>query len=204
MREIAWQIAADIAHGMKRISYFTYSTMNDPSFKPTNLEMIDPKTKKTTQRYEEVKAINSILGPIGKEIYSKKIKDVTNIDSSCKGSLLSYDPTAKNCIYTDEAAVNVMVNVDNSNSIVTTFDDDNTFLLTATSIENFKDSVFTFRWPKPDLQWYDYNSGTYKKVTSGVLDSRELYSADIKTTAEGKQITFHVKAGYALLLRNHN
>ena len=203
MREIAWQIAADIAHGMKRISYFTYSTMNEPSFKPSNMEMIDPNTKKPTQRYEEVKAINSILGPIGKEIYSKKVKYVTNVDSSCNSSLLTKVGDDL-CVYNDDLVVNAVVDINNSNAIVTTFDDDNTFLLTATSIENFKDSVFTFRWPFPDLQWYDYNSGKYKTITNGVLDGRELYSAEIKTTSEGKQITFHVKAGYALLLRNHN
>ena len=203
MREIAWQIASDIAHGMKRISYFTYSTMNDSSFKPTNMEMIDPTTKKPTKRYDEVKAINSILGPIGKEIYSKKIKDVTNIDSSCKGSLLTYDPAAKNCIYADAKAVDVMVDVNDSNAIVTTFDDDNTFLLTATSIENFNDTVFIFRWAFDSLQWYDYNSGTYKPIENGVLDKNghQIYSAEIEPTSVGRQITFHVKSGYALLLR---
>ncbi|GEM_PF-7096817 len=201
MREIAWQIASDIAHGMKRISYFTYSTMNDSSFKPTNMEMIDPTTKKPTKRYDEVKAINSILGPIGKEIYSKKIKDVTNIDSSCKGSLLSKFDNF--CVYNDESAVNVMVDVNHSNAIVTTFDDDNTFLLTATSIENFNDTVFIFRWAFDSLQWYDYNSGTYKPIENGVLDKNDhqIYSAEIEPTSVGRQITFHVKSGYALLLR---
>ncbi len=84
--QIRWEVAMDLAYGMKRISYFTYMLPDDSTFTWSNA--IVDRDGHRLPHYDMVKAVNEWAKPIGDELFGKTSTAVFHTEEAEEGCTL--------------------------------------------------------------------------------------------------------------------
>ena len=158
--EIAFQISVNLAFGMKRLSYYTYSV---DALSASNAAV--DKNYKKTQHFYDVQAINTWASSIGNQLYSKKVSAVYGVNEV--SALSNY----QNNKFLGDLTFKRVDSGTNASAIISLFNDE-TILLVNTDFSS-EQGIFTFDGNKTNLsnmQWFDPYSGKWVNVSTGGND----------------------------------
>ena len=186
--EIAFQISLNLAYGMKRISYFTYSIDNiESSFS----EAIVDSNHKPTNHYYYVKDINKWAKIIGDQLYSKKVSGIYGINEV--STISNYNSSNK--VLGNIKVVNRWTN-DSAPAIVSIYND-NSILLVNTNISD-SEEIITFDGTNGNLrsiQWYSTDLNKWVDITAPAGDETGIVWFD------PNEQTITLRSGHSILIR---
>ena len=182
--EIAFQISLNLAFGMKRLSYFTYS-VDEISSEFTNA-MIDVNHN-TTTHYKYVKEVNSWAKKIGDLLYSKSVKNIYGVNEV--STLSNYNSSDK-----PFGTINAQNRwtKESAPAVVSIFND-NSVLIVNTDLS--KESEIITIGNMSNMQWYNTDVNKWIDLSAETGDN----NSTIWFTPSNQEVI--LASGHAILLR---
>ena len=202
--EIAWQLSVQLASGMKRFSFFTYSYVapsDDPSFDTANNGTgLVNSSLAPTEHFYNVEIINAWANNYGKELFNKSLTNIYTLNDDTIGTMPTYASKASNHLGT----------INSTKTGLISFFNDGSFMIVNTSLEGDSDITFAngstsnlmyMQWFNPKTNKWEDITGTINMSVSknDTLNNRNL--SDVIGTIYPTSQMVRLKPGHSILMR---